>query len=59
MVVLPAAPVVGSTRNVAPPDQTDLLAVVGVPSAVLALTVFFMAFQQPRQSTPEFYPQRL
>jgi hypothetical protein len=39
--------------------QTDLLAIIGVPSAILIVTLIFFATQNPMQPTPKYYPQRI
>ena len=38
-------------------SQTDLLAIIAVPSAVLAATIAFLAVQIQKEASPRFYPQ--
>ncbi len=38
-------------------DDTDLLAIIGVPSAVLAATILLFAAQRDRLPTPQYYSQ--
>lgn len=40
-------------------DQTGLLAIVGVPSAVLLAAAFILGSQLERHATPQYYAQRI
>jgi hypothetical protein len=64
IIVLPELPAGGSTGGAGgaveqPNDQTDLLAIVGIPTAIFALSILFFVSNQDPQPTPKYYPQRI
>ncbi len=55
VVLSPSPPAM--LRSPEPADDTDLLAIIGVPSAVLAVTILLFAAQRERHATPQYYSQ--